>query len=33
MYQRNNEFKTGVVKPTVLLHANLDWHIGISNVV
>jgi hypothetical protein len=33
MYQRNEEFRAGVVKPAVLLQANLDWHIGISNVV
>ena len=33
MYQRNAEFRAGVVNPAALLHAYLDWHIGISNVV
>jgi hypothetical protein len=33
MYQRNEDFRAGVVKPAALLHANLDWHTGTSNVV
>jgi hypothetical protein len=33
MCQRNEEFRAGVAKPAILLHANLDWHIDFSNVV